>query len=108
MSNTRVGRAHISIALRNEVAKRDRGICQLCGVRATRAELTPKRFVQFFDADGRSFHIDHIRALVVGGATDLSNLRLLCAPCNLRRCRGSAVADPEIHDLLSEFDGGDA
>ena len=38
----------------------------------------------FVDCD-ESYHIDHMKAWSQGGATELSNLQLLCPSCNLKK-----------------------
>lgn len=54
------------------VQARDRGQCAQCGTNLN-LELIEEE------------HIDHIIPLAVGGTNDLSNLQLLCAPCNLAK-----------------------
>jgi hypothetical protein len=54
------------------VQARDRGQCAQCGT-SLHLELAEDE------------HIDHIVPLAVGGTNDLSNLQLLCAPCNLSK-----------------------
>lgn len=34
---------------------------------------------------GKSYHVDHIMPLALGGSNDASNLQLLCPPCNLSK-----------------------
>ena len=50
-------------ALRAQVLSRDRHRCRICGKPAT--------------------HVDHVRSIVSGGTDHPSNLRALCATCNL-------------------------
>ncbi|HUI05741.1 MAG TPA: DUF262 domain-containing protein [Verrucomicrobiae bacterium] len=50
---------------------RDRGNCQSCGKKCQESD----------------FHVDHIKAHSKGGETKLSNARLLCPTCNLKKGR---------------------
>lgn len=95
--------AYIPTAVRNAVSKRDRGICHHCGLRALRAEMSTRGVLRFFDAEGRTFHIDHIKRVADGGTSTLDNLALSCAPCNLARPRSRSANDPEITSILAEF-----
>ncbi len=54
--------------LRRRVMERDGYTCRLCG-----------RYMP----DGDGIHIDHIVPVSKGGKTVPSNLRVLCAKCNL-------------------------
>ena len=57
--------------VRREVKKRDKGICQLCGVNVVRAR--------------RKWEADHIVPVADGGGEcGLENYRLLCRPCHVR------------------------
>jgi len=49
--------------LRAQILARDRHRCRICGQTAT--------------------HVDHVRSIVSGGTDHPSNLRALCATCNL-------------------------
>lgn len=99
MSNS----GYISQKIRNEVTKRDRGVCQHCGKKASRAEVSKRGVLQFFDDEGRVFHIDHVVTVSAGGSHDPSNLVLACAPCNLSKRRAVAANDPEVKAILAEF-----
>ncbi|MDN7591846.1 HNH endonuclease [Burkholderia seminalis] len=70
----------------NAVQKRDRGLCQHCGVPVT-AVL----------GSDSSPHLDHLVALALGGGNDPTNLMLSCGPCNLSK--GARPA--EIRDEFS-------
>jgi hypothetical protein len=65
-----------SVALRRQIIVRDEGVCQLC--------RSPVR-EDVETAHPRYPHIDHIVPRARGGADDESNLRLLCAQCNVTR-----------------------
>lgn len=54
------------------IHQRDGGFCQKCGAPAT-ASL----------GSDEAPHLDHIVALANGGGSDVTNLRLMCARCNL-------------------------
>jgi 5-methylcytosine-specific restriction endonuclease McrA len=54
--------------------QRDGGICQKCG----------RPTIASFGSD-ETPHIDHVVALANGGGNDPTNLRILCAACNLEK-----------------------
>jgi hypothetical protein len=56
------------------------GHCAICGI--------------FVDCD-ENYHIDHMKAWSKGGATELSNLQLLCPSCNLKK------GDRDLEELCS-------
>ena len=58
---------------------RDNFTCQLCGARPT----IQRNGHQFPDLGSGLLHIDHIYPVSKGGETVPSNLRALCARCNL-------------------------
>lgn len=65
--------------VRKVIYKRDGGVCQECFER-----------VRF-----HNFHVDHIVPISKGGDEwDQNNLRLTCAPCNLRK--GSSIYDDDL------------
>ena len=56
--------------LKDEVKKRDKYMCQICGK---------------YMPDGVGIHIDHIIPISKGGKSVLSNLQVLCSKCNLQK-----------------------
>lgn len=60
---------NIPAAVRRAVIARDGMVCQLC-----REAVTPQ-----------TMHLDHIKHWADGGENVVENLRVTCAPCNLRR-----------------------
>ncbi|GAC1311512.1 MAG: hypothetical protein NVSMB19_25970 [Vulcanimicrobiaceae bacterium] len=81
--------------LRAHVAKRDRGICALCGtdcraLRRTYAALPRSKraaFAEAWNVPSRRrrktwWDADHTLALAEGGTNELGNLRTLCLPCH--------------------------
>jgi 5-methylcytosine-specific restriction endonuclease McrA len=88
---------------RTAIAKRDRGVCRHCGRKAGRAAVSPRGVLQFFDADGRIYHIDHLIPTAMGGTSDPENLALACAPCNQSKRRRAVANDPDVMALLAEF-----
>lgn len=61
------GREHITRDMRLAIFNRDGGMCRYC------------------QSSGGPFHIDHVVPWAIGGVSDMSNLVLACAPCNLRK-----------------------
>lgn len=94
---------HVPQQIRNAVAKRDRGICTHCGKRAASAKVSKRGVLQFFDDDGRVFHIDHLVPVSQGGSHELDNVVLSCPGCNMSSRRALAANDPEVKALLAEF-----
>jgi 5-methylcytosine-specific restriction protein A len=64
--------------MRPRILKRDRNICQLCGV---------VKLPRFLD-------VDHIMPRIAGGTDDPSNLRTLCRPCHKARRTGQPRPEP--------------
>ena len=60
-------RSEMTLRLRYSIMKRDNFMCVLCGRRPPEVEL----------------HVDHIKPVSKGGTNDESNLRTLCADCNM-------------------------
>lgn len=73
-SNGKIKRQRIPEWAARAVFYRDRGKCTFCQKDLT-GLLSPQ-----FDS-----HMDHIVPLANGGINDVSNLQLLCAPCNLSK-----------------------
>ena len=61
------GRETVPAHVRSAVYERDSGACVYCGT------------------DSGPFHIDHIHPISLGGTSDVDNLALACAPCNLSK-----------------------
>jgi hypothetical protein len=55
--------------LRDQVFRRDKFTCQICGKTSSAAKL----------------HADHRNPVALGGLTTLNNLQTLCGPCNLKK-----------------------
>jgi 5-methylcytosine-specific restriction endonuclease McrA len=85
------------------VAKRDKGICQVCGLKAKTAEISKRGLLIFKTKNGQTFHYDHIIRVSSGGGHTIENLRLACPSCNLSKLKSRAHNDRGIQDLLSEF-----
>ena len=99
--------------VRKQVKKRDRGICQLCGVNVTKAHrewtrakppATDRSARRLWRSAEPRWEADHIVPVADGGGEcGLENYRLLCRPCHVRvtlawraqRNRASPIADPE-------------
>lgn len=94
---------YIPQPVRNEVSKRDRGVCQHCGARAAKAEVTKRGALRFIDSAGKPFHLDHLVPVSQGGEHTADNLVLACSGCNLGKRRAVAANDPEVKTILAEF-----
>ncbi|MBD2001525.1 HNH endonuclease [Leptolyngbya sp. FACHB-541] len=65
---------------RKAVFFRDRGMCAICGTDLSGlVSLSPIE------------NFDHMVPLARGGLNDVTNLQLLCQPCNLRKRDGTAT-----------------
>jgi 5-methylcytosine-specific restriction enzyme A len=103
--------------LRDQVLKRDRGVCKSCRVDTLVAQAilkrsrgtTRQRLLNYWDlADytGRSlWEADHIVAVVEGGGEcDLSNLRTLCLRCHRMATLGLRLRRAEARQLARTAD----
>jgi hypothetical protein len=72
--------------VRRAVFFRDRGICVVC-----RRDLSG--LVNIWSQD----HFDHIVPLNLGGLNDVTNIQLLCAPCNLKK-RGAHITTSDSYE----------
>lgn len=78
---------YISTKLRAEVMLRDNSTCQMCGKNVK--------------DDHIRVHIDHIVPLNWGGATELSNLQVLCSDCNEGKKNFVEGENPELMKKVS-------
>lgn len=101
--NKRERSNYVPQGVRNEVAKRDRGVCQHCKKKAARAALSPRGALQFFDENDQVFHLDHLTPISKGGKHTVDNLVLACVECNQGRRHSLNANDPEIKDILADF-----
>ena len=69
----RLGVGTRKLAILGAILDRDGLVCALCG------EFLIEPY------DGRQAHVDHIQPVSVGGPSDLDNLQLVHATCNLRK-----------------------
>jgi len=74
---------------RRRARKRDRGVCQACGLDTNRLRRSVQgrgRAARLralgFPTRRSLWELDHIVPLIDGGTHDLSNLQTLCAPCH--------------------------
>jgi len=78
--------------VREQVKKRDKGICRLCGVNVVKSR--------------RKWEADHIVPVADGGGEcGLENYRLLCRPCHLRvtlEWRASRIQRPTSSQMSRE------
>ena len=74
-------RNFISWKLKQEIVKRDKSHCQICG-----CKIDTKTFERNdFGKVRIKYHIDHIIPFHLGGTEQLLNLRLTCPDCNYGR-----------------------
>lgn len=78
-------RAHLPTWVKRAVFFRERGRCAFCGVDLSGLVSTLS-----------SENYDHIVPLARGGANDITNLQLLCAPCNLTKRDGAPRTSPFV------------
>lgn len=81
--------ARIPKALKRQIAARARHRCEYC--------QNPEVF------SGGPFHVDHIVAESIGGATLLENLAYTCPRCNLHKGVRTHARDPVTAQTVSLF-----
>ena len=81
-NQTARGPRDVQLGLRFKVLQRDRFRCVLCG---NNPPIDPHCVL----------HVDHINPWSLGGATELENLRTLCANCNVGRSNRYTEGDQE-------------
>lgn len=74
-SDAQIERAKMTASMRRRVLERDGHWCVGCGWPHT-PDGSP---------DGSGLHIDHMVPVSRGGRTEMGNLTVLCAPCNLSK-----------------------
>ena len=92
----------IKAEVRHQIAKRDRGICQICGRKASKAEINKRGILTFLDKHGRPYQLDHLVSASKGDHS-MNNLRLSCANCNNSKRKKKSENDTEILKILSDF-----
>lgn len=80
---------------REEIIKRDKGICQICGLPVYDYDDAPKRLKP---------EIDHIVPISAGGADKADNLRLTHAFCNQHKHDGEANVERCKTVIASELE----
>lgn len=70
--------------LKSQVVLRDKGICQICGLKGRVVDLgwEIKTYQDLGNYHRCTFEIDHIIPESKGGKAILENLQLLCRHCN--------------------------
>ena len=82
--------AYVGWKLRMLIINRDKG-CRLCGKRISYCTGSAVkgnscwRAYSYVEGKLEAFHFEHIRPVSKCGNSEFSNLRLLCAYCNLSR-----------------------
>jgi 5-methylcytosine-specific restriction endonuclease McrA len=102
--------------LRDQVLKRDRGVCKSCRVNTLVAAgilkrsrgATRQRLLNYWDLEsytGRSlWEADHITPVVEGGGEcDLSNLRTLCLRCHRMATLGLRLRRAEAKEAARQL-----
>ena len=82
-------RPYLKPPLRKLIIEKEKE-CYLCGrpVACVEGSDAPyERQWRAFDAEGNTFHFEHVIPLVEGGASDETNIRLACSGCNLAKSR---------------------
>ena len=82
-------RPYLKPPLRKSIIEREKK-CYLCGKPVASVEggdAPYDRQWRAFDAEGNTFHFEHVISLVEGGASDETNIRLACSNCNLAKSR---------------------
>jgi hypothetical protein len=75
--------------LRRDVVERAKNRCEYCGLSQVAQEAT--------------FHVDHIKPQITGGATSAENLALACVTCSLRKSARENASDPETGVVVAIF-----
>jgi len=78
---------YVGWQLRMTTILRDRA-CRRCGkpvAYTTGANVKGNACWRAYDAQGGSFHFDHIQPISRGGKSITDNIQLLCAKCNLSK-----------------------
>lgn len=81
--------SHIPANIVRIVRQRARDMCEYC------------RLPQ--DSQEATFHVDHVKPRVAGGATSADNLALACVTCSLRKAARQKVRDPRTNRLVRIF-----
>ena len=79
-------------SVRRKVMRRDRYTCRACLLVGREEQSAKGNFSFPTDVKGVYLSIDHIHPRSLGGGYEMSNLRVLCVPCNTRK--GTKVEAP--------------
>ena len=93
----------IPAKIKLRVAKRDKGICKICGLKASTATVNRRGLLEFKTKDGQTYHYDHIKPVAQGGMHTANNLRLSCPTCNLSKRKQRIANDVQVKKILLEF-----
>lgn len=89
--------------LRHKIAKEGRGLCFHCKKKASRADISKRGHLRFFDENNNAYHIDHLTPVSKGGSHHETNLVLSCPTCNLGIRNRRAANDKEVQKILVEI-----
>jgi 5-methylcytosine-specific restriction endonuclease McrA len=95
----------VAQGVRHLVAKEAKGVCFHCKKKASRADISTRGHLRFFDENDNTYHIDHIIPRSKGGTDDKKNLVLSCPTCNMGIRNKKASNDTDVLAILKDING---
>lgn len=93
----------VPLSIRREVSVNSKGVCGLCKIKASFAEIGNKKIPKFFDKNRKPFEIDHIIEIRNGGTNEKSNLRIVCGECNRGRPRMNVKTVRGVENVVAKY-----